>query len=225
MRKAINENPVVQISVLGVGLILVGFLLFTGMSGGDTESEPVPANAPIGSTDADATGGTVPGGSLPSSTGGVDPVTTPPVGGETGSSTPPVTPSGSVDAQSMAQPGPGLPVELTTAWSRGDAIVLLVVRGGGIDDRLVRGSTNALSGDKNLAVFVTRAKGIASYSRVTQAVGLNRVPALVVIRPKDVAGAPPQAQVSYGFRSAQSVVQAVRDALYKGRDDVPYNPG
>ena len=58
-----------------------------------------------------------------------------------------------------------------------------------------------------------------------EAVGLNRVPALVVVRPKDVAGAPPQAQVSYGFRSSQSVVQAVRDALYKGKDDVPYHPG
>ncbi len=55
MRKTINENPVVQISVLGVGLILVGFLLFTRMSGGK-EKEPVPPNAPIGSTAADASG-------------------------------------------------------------------------------------------------------------------------------------------------------------------------
>jgi hypothetical protein len=45
-----------------------------------------------------------------------------------------------------------------------------------------------------------------------------------VIRPKDVAGSPPQAQVSYGFRDSQSVVQAVKDAVYKGKDDVPYYP-
>ena len=31
--------------------------------------------------------------------------------------------------------------------------------------------------------------------------------------------------MSYGFRDSQSVVQAVNDALYDGRDDVPYHPG
>ncbi len=31
--------------------------------------------------------------------------------------------------------------------------------------------------------------------------------------------------MSYGFRSTASVVQAVDDALYGGRDDVPYHPG
>ena len=31
--------------------------------------------------------------------------------------------------------------------------------------------------------------------------------------------------MSYGFRNSQSVVQAVKDALYKGRDNLPYNPG
>jgi hypothetical protein len=46
----------------------------------------------------------------------------------------------------------------------------------------------------------------------------------VVVRPKRLSGQVPEAQVSYGFRDSQSVLQAVHDALYKGRDDIPYYP-
>jgi hypothetical protein len=46
----------------------------------------------------------------------------------------------------------------------------------------------------------------------------------VVVRPRTKAGSVPEAQVSYGFRNSQSVVQAVHDALYNGRDDLPYSP-
>ena len=76
-----------------------------------------------------------------------------------------------------------------------------------------------------VSVFTAPAKNVARYSRITQGVGVNRVPALVVVRPRHVSGGVPQAQVSYGFRDSQSVVQAVKDALYEGRDDVPYHPG
>jgi hypothetical protein len=55
-------------------------------------------------------------------------------------------------------------------------------------------------------------------------VGVNRVPALVVVRPRRLSGSVPEAQVSYGFRNSQSVVQAVQDALYSGKDDLPYSP-
>jgi hypothetical protein len=73
-------------------------------------------------------------------------------------------------------------------------------------------------------VFVTRAKDVARYSRITQGVGVDRAPALVVVRPRKESGPVPEAQVSYGFRSSQSVVQAVHDALYQGPDDLPYSP-
>jgi hypothetical protein len=72
-------------------------------------------------------------------------------------------------------------------------------------------------------VFVSRAKDIARYSRITQGVGVDRVPALVVVRPRRESSVP-EAQVSYGFRDSQGVVQAVHDALYSGRDDLPYYP-
>jgi hypothetical protein len=131
--------------------------------------------------------------------------------------------SGSVTPDALI-PGPGLPRPVVTAWKSGDAIALLIVRGGGTDDRLVRGSVESLSGDSSVAVFVARAKDVARYSRITQGVGVDRAPALVVVRPRSESGSVPQAQVSYGFRDSQSVVQAVHDAVYSGPDDLPYSP-
>jgi hypothetical protein len=110
------------------------------------------------------------------------------------------------------------------AWKHGDAVVLLIVRGGGIDDRLVRRSVQSLSGDRGTSVFVARAKEIARYSRITQGVGVDQVPALVIVRPRRGSGSVPEAQVKYGFRDSQSVVQAVHDALYNGADNLPYSP-
>ena len=103
-------------------------------------------------------------------------------------------------------------------------MVLLVVRQGGIDDRLVRNSVRSLSSDRGVSVFVTRANHVARYSRITQGVGVSQAPALVVVRPKRVSGSVPEAQVDYGFRDAQGVVQAVHDAVYSGKDNLPYSP-
>jgi hypothetical protein len=211
MRKALNENPTVQIAVIGVLILVVGlFFMMTKKKGG---SEPAASTeAPAATADASGTAATV----TPS--------------GVTGSATPaaPATSSVSVTSGTVTPdaliPGPGLPKNVVDAWQGGDAIVLLIVRGGGIDDRLVRGSVQSLSGDSGTAVFVARAKDVARYSRITQGVGVNRAPALVVVRPRDVSGSVPQAQVSYGFRNSQSVVQAVHDALYTGRDNLPYSP-
>ena len=53
---------------------------------------------------------------------------------------------------------------------------------------------------------------------------MDRAPALVVVRPRKESGSVPQAQVSYGFRDSDGVVQAVHDAVYGGPDDLPYSP-
>ena len=69
------------------------------------------------------------------------------------------------------------------------------------------------------------AKRIARYSRIASGVDVNRVPALVVISPKKLNdGGLPKATVSYGFRGPGSVVQAVKDAEYKGKTNLPYYP-
>ncbi|MGH2956681.1 MAG: hypothetical protein ACRDL6_06785 [Solirubrobacterales bacterium] len=221
MRQAINENRTVQITLLGVLVLVVGFMLVTRMGGGGREQSP-PATDPALSSDAAA----APGATASAPATGV----VPPTAGAgaapvpTGTATPsPAGPTGTVTPAALV-PGPGLPANVKAAWNRGSPIALLIVRGGGIDDRLVRHSVEALS-ITGVAVFVARAKNVARYSRITQGVGVSRVPALVVVRPKSASGPVPQATVSYGFRSSQSVVQAVEDALYKGKDNLPYHPG
>jgi hypothetical protein len=205
MRQAINSNPVVQIAVIGVLVVVVGLFMMMNMKKGSSSSSSSSTSV---STSAPATSG----GSVPSTSATAG----------TGVTAPPVT-SGTVSPAALL-PGPGLPRPVVTAWKSGDAIVLLIVRGGGIDDRLVRGSVESLKGDSGVSVFIAHAKDVARYSRITQGVGVDRVPALVVIHPRKQSGAVPQAEVSYGFRSSQSVVQAVHDALYTGRDDLTYSP-
>lgn len=216
MRKAINENRTVQLGVLG-GLLLVG-ALFLMM--GKKEEAPPPSTSPIAGSSATA-------GTPSPSTAGASTATSPTAGTTaaapvtTGST---VTASPTTVSPDALVPGPGLPRPVISAWNHGDAVVLLIAKGGATDDRLVRSSVEALS-EPGVAVFVADAGRIARYSRITQGVGVDRVPALVVVRPKRLSGRTPQATVSYGFRDSQSVVQAVHDALYSGKDDLPYSPG
>jgi hypothetical protein len=212
MREALNNNPVVQISVIGVLIAVVGLFFMMNMkkgSGSSSESSAASTSVVPGTTSPTTVSPDGTASSAPSASGSVSSVPAP--------STGTVSPDAFV-------PGPGLPAPVVRAWKGGDAIVLLVVRGGGIDDRLVRGSVQSLSGDGGVSVFVTRAKHVARYSRITQGVGVNQTPALVVVRPRRESGSVPEAQVSYGFRNSQSVVQAVDDALYSGRDELPYYP-
>jgi hypothetical protein len=223
MREAINNNPKVQIGVIGALILIVGFFFMTNMkkspSAASSSTPAVPGSTAGGTTAPPTAGGTTAPVTAPdgSATAGVTPSSAPSV-----AATPSVT-SGTVTPDALI-PGPGLPRPVVKAWKGGDAVALLIVRGGGIDDRLVRGSVESLSGDSNVAVFVARAKDVARYSRITQGVGVDRAPALVIVRPRKESGSVPEAQVSYGFRSSQSVVQAVHDALYSGRDDLPYSP-
>lgn len=211
MREALNNNPVVQLATVGVLILIAGFFFMTNMKSSSSSSDSTATPAAATPTpSAGATSGTAPSGAAAS---------TP----STGVGAAPAVGGAAVSAEALI-PGPGLPRPVVQAWKGGDAIVLLIVRGGGIDDRLVRGSVEQLSGDPGTAVFVARAKQVARYSRITQGVGVSRVPALVVVRPRKESGATPQGQVSYGFRNSQSVVQAVRDALYSGKENLPYSP-
>jgi hypothetical protein len=218
MRKAINENRTVQLAVLGGLLLVVG--LFLVMRMGKKEEAPPPATAPVA-------GSSVSTGTTSPSTAGASTATSPTAGATAAA---PVTTGATVTASPTTVspdalvPGPGLPRPVISAWNHGDAVVLLIAKGGATDDRLVRSSVEALS-EPGVAVFVADAGRIARYSRITQGVGVDRVPALVVVRPKRLSGGTPQATVSYGFRDSQSVVQAVDDALYSGKDDLPYSPG
>lgn len=214
MRQALNSNPVVQIAVIGVLVVVVGLFFMMNMK---KKSPPHPASTAASGTSASTA---TPGTTAPVTVGGSS-SSAPSAPSAPAATLPPTT--GTVTPSALV-PGRGLPRDVVAAWKRGDAIVLLIVRGAGIDDRMVRSSVGSLSGDPNVSVFVDRAKNVARYSRITQGVGVDQVPALVVVHPRSDSGPVPQAQVSYGFRNSQSVVQAVHDALYKGPDDLPYSP-
>jgi hypothetical protein len=209
MREAINNNPMVQLAVIGVLVLVVGLFMMMNLkkkSGSSSSGTP---------TDSSAVVTPSAGGTSASATPGVAPSSAPPSSAPSTSGT--VTPDALI-------PGPGLPQPVVSAWKGGKAVVLLIVRPQGIDDKLVTVSTLALDGDPRVAVFLVPANKVARYSRITQGVGVDRVPALVVVRPRKESGSVPQATVSYGFRNSQSVVQAVHDAVYSGRDDLPYSP-
>jgi hypothetical protein len=216
MRKAINENRTVQLGLLGGLLLVVALFLVMGKK----DEAPPPATAPVSGSSV-GTGTTTPSptgaSTATSSTAGTTAAVPATAGGTVTASPTTVSPDALV-------PGPGLPRPVISAWNQGDAVVLLIAKGGATDDRLVRSSVEALS-EPGVAVFVADAGHVARYSRITQGVGVDRVPALVVVRPKRLSGGTPQATVSYGFRDTQSVVQAVDDALYSGKDDLPYSPG
>src|SRR2546421_7552175 len=171
MRKALNSNPMVQIAVVGVLVLVVGLFVMTTMGKKSGSGSPASSSTSAGSSPSGATTApvTVPDGTAQAGAAGVGATVAPSAGGGT------VTPAALI-------PGPGLPKDVVTAWKGGDTIALLIVRGRGIDDRMVRSSVEALSSEPNVSVFVARAQHVARYARITQGVGVDHVPALVVVR-------------------------------------------
>lgn len=212
MRDAINNNPKVQLGLIGVLVLLMAIVVLPSMmgkkgssdSGSTTNTVSAQATTPNGSVDLTVK-------------------TTQPTPGAT-SGTAGVAPQAQTVSPEALVPGPGLPRPVIESWKNGQAVVLLIVRNHGIYDRLVSRSVLGLSGDSALSVFVVHANRVARYSRITQGVGVSQVPALVIVRPRRVTGSVPEAQVAYGFRDSQTVVQYVHDALYSGKDNLPYSP-
>jgi hypothetical protein len=204
MREKLNSNPVAQVALLGVLALVVGFLLITRMGG---SSDSTTASAPAPATATDATGTVV----TPAA-----PAT--PVTPGSGVTPPPV-------ADSNFKAGPGLPQDVVNAYDANKVVVLLVVNKGSVDDEKVKAIAARLHNRSDTALFTVESKDIAEYSRIAEGVDLQQTPALVVLRPKHLnKAAQPTASVEYGFRGPDSVDQAVEDALYKGRTDIPYYP-
>jgi hypothetical protein len=209
MRKALNDNPVAQIVVVAVLAVVVLFMLLTRMGGSSASTSSSPAT-----TAAPVAGATVPDSTAPDS------------GATPAPAAPSPDPAAGGGAPANFAPGPGLPAPVVNAYKGGQTVVVLVTKHAGFDDRILRTTVGHLRGRADVAVFTTSAKHIADYARVTEGLDVDRAPALVVMRPKRLtpAGSMPQATVSYGFRSADSVDQAIRDAQYKGKTDLPFYP-
>jgi hypothetical protein len=212
MREQLNNNPMVQLAVVAVLLIGAGFFVMSSMGGGEEESEGGTTEATV-SVAGSGTSGTATGATPGEAVEGA-------IAAAEGApaSVPPLPPS-------AAQTAPPLPRPVTDAFDANRTVVLLFVRNGGIDDRLVRDSVDRLRVTlPEVSAFVVPADRIARYAAIAQGVAVDRVPALVVVRPKSLdRGGIPVASVSYGFQSPQSVVQAAIDAGYKG-PTIDYHP-
>ena len=198
MRDKLNNNPLAQVAILGVLLVAVGFFLLSSMGGGGEEGEEAATETTATATES-ASSLTVTGSPEASSQ-----VAAPPPG-------------------VLAKEAPPPPAAVTSAFADGKTVVLLFVRNGGIDDRIVARSVDRLHSLTDVATFVVPADRIARYAAITQGVNVNRVPALIVLRPKRLGHGIPTASVRYGFQDPQSIVQAVIDAGYKG-PTVDYHP-
>jgi hypothetical protein len=192
MREKLNENPLMQVAVIGVLLVVVGIFLMSSMGGGGGEEESGATAASVTSESA----AEAPAG---------------------------LSAALAMVSQASASSAHPLPHDVTAAWKANKTVVLLFVHDGGIDDKLVKQATDRLTALPQAATFVVPASKISRYAAVTEGVGVNRVPALVVVRPKHVHQTIPTASVSYGFQSGQSIVQAVIDAGYKG-PTLDYHP-
>jgi len=194
MREKLNDNPMAQVALVGVLLVLAAVFLLGKMGGGAEEEEggeSVAANAAVAAVETEL---------------------------EAGSEPAPLPAPGSGPG---APPPPPRPV--VAAYEAGETVAVLFVSNGGIDDRLVKQAVGRLDAMGDVATFVVPTRQLARYVSIAQGVDLNRVPALVVIRPKDLSKGYDSASVHYGFQSAESVIQAVVDARYRG-GTLAYHP-
>lgn len=214
MRDKLNNNPIAQVAVVAILLGAAAFFLL-GSGGGDSPSTTATTTTPTTTTPTTTTPTTAPAT-------GAAPVTTATAttAGVTGASASGV----SAAAAAAAVPVPPLPGAVKRAYDSGRTVVLLIVRGGGIDDALVAPVVRRLKGVSGVAIFIAPAERIARYGAITLGVDVDRVPALVVVRPRALSGGTPQATVSYGFQSPAAIVQAVIDASYNGPSET-YHPG
>lgn len=222
MRKSLNDNPTIAIAVMAVLGLVVAFMLLHAMSKpspGAAATDPAAATAT--STDPAAATATstdpAAAATAPDATG-VAPVTDPATGA-------PAVAVAATPTVGAFEAGPGLPKAVVDAYNSGKVVAIVVLKQNGIDDHDVARATAPLRSDPEVAYFESVASRVARYSRVTEGVDLDRVPAIVVLRPKSLTkGSTPEATVSYGFKSLQSAAQTIHDAKYKGADNLPSFP-
>jgi len=203
VRERINSDPRLQIGIGALLLILVAFY-FLSKGGGEEVATEEPT-AVVSEAGAAPVEGVVPGAV------------------EAGS-------EASLTTLSAAVPPPPMPVKVKRAYEKGKVVTVLFVHDGGIDDRLVKKYTNLLktkipaADQHQLAFFVVPAKKIANWGAITLGLGIQRVPAFVVLRPKALSGNQPQGSVLYGYQIPATIGQEIIDSVYKG-PEAAYHPG
>ncbi len=193
MRQKLNENPVAQIAVIGVLVLIVGLFLMKSMGGGSSKSGGGATATATESGSTETSSGEESGGSLEEAT--------------------PAAATSGVSAPAER----ALPKPLEDAYQAGDTVVLLIYRPGGIDDRRLTEAASVLHEMPGVDLFTAPAKKVARYSAITGPLGVNQAPALIVVRSRKQNGSSPApATVDYGFRTRADIRQAVIDAGYQG---------
>lgn len=209
MRETLNDNPIAQV---GIVLVLVALAAFMFLKpGGKSEGESAAAGPTVASVNGVTATGATPGEAVEGAVEGAI---------ESGA----VASAAGGGEMPTSVPAPPPPREFAAAYDSGKTVALLVVHDGGIDDRLTARAAGALAAMPEVALIQVPVQRLPSYAAVTVGLDLNRVPALVVMRPKPLSGGIPQASVDYGFQTPQTLVQAVRDASYDG-PEATYHPG
>lgn len=203
MRDKLNNNPIAQVGLVLVLVVVAAVLLLGGGGGEEAESGEVVATV-NGTTATGATPGEAVEGAVENL--------------EEGSVS-----LGSTSEMPSSVPAPPPPAPVTAAYESGQTVVLLIVHDGGIDHALKSAATGLVADLPGTSLFVVPVRSVARYAAITVGLDLNRVPALVVMRPRDLSDGIPQATVDYGFQTPASVIQAVRDASYAG-PETTYHP-
>jgi hypothetical protein len=207
MREKLNENPMAQVALIAILAIAAAVMFLKPGGGEETEEVPTAATVSVAGTEASASAtGATPGEAVEGTVEGAMEAAT-----------------AEASALPSTIPAPPIPRPVAAAYDAGKTVVLLVVHDGGIDDRLVAGTLRGLEGYPDVALFVVPAKQIARYAAITLGTEVQQVPALIVMRPRKLSDGVPQASVSYGFQTPQSLVQAIVDARYKG-PEATYHP-
>jgi len=211
VREKLNGSPIAQVALVGVLVAAALFLLFGKSGGGGEASEgAAPSGEVVASVNGATATGSTPGEAVENAVESYE------AGGGTAGST-----GGSGLPNSV--PARPLPRRVGAAYDAGRTVVLLIVHDGGIDDRVTAAASVYADTVPNTELFVVPARHVARYAAVTVGLEVNRVPALIVMKPRRLSGGVPQASVDYGIQTPQSVVQAVRDASYNGPEET-YHP-
>jgi len=208
VRDKLNDSPAAQIGLVVALIAAAAFLLLGKGGGGEEEGTEAASPEVVATVNGVAATGSTPGEAVEGAVESLE------AGAEAGAS---------AVAMPTSVPAPPPPAPFTAAYESGDTVVLLVVDDGGIDDAQTAAATATLAGVPDVSLFVVPAHAIARYAAVTIGLDVNRVPALVVMRPKRLSRGTPQATVDYGYQTPQTVLQDVLDASYKGPEDT-YHP-
>ncbi len=207
MREKLNNDPKMQVALVAV-LVVVAIVFFMKTSGGGEEEAAESGAGPtVATVNGSTATGATPGEAVEAAVAGL----------ETGAV------AGATGGLPSSVPAPPPPAKVTSAYDAGQTVVLLIVHDGGIDDKRTAESAAAIEGMAGTTLIRVPLKQLPRYASVTVGLDVNRVPALVVMRPKNLSHGVPQATVDYGFQTTETAVQAVRDAAYKG-PEATYHP-